>query len=106
MTIHEEQLNQSDMPEQPAAEPTPQDTALLHEPDPLPIISETVMPAPTKQVEAQEIPLSLDEFCRRLSLEDRRTVLIGGFHLKMRQAKRGKDTDAAWRAAFDQFVKS
>ena len=93
----------NDLPPEPDITPA----APAPTPEPPTFTSEILMPAlSTPRAEIQNIPLSLDEFCRRLSQEDRRTVLIGGFHLKMRQAKRSKDTDAAWRAAFDQFVKS
>ena len=90
------------LPEVPALPVTPA-------PDTPPLAQYLVMPAPKKAVPAPnlspEIPLSLDEFCRRLSLQDRRATLIGGFHLVMRRAGRLKDTDAAYRAAFSQFIK-
>lgn len=82
-------------------------SALKSTPAPVSVSQEIApMSAPAAATSSQDIPLSLDEFCRRLSLEDRRSVLIGGFHLIMRRANRLKDTDAAYRAAFQQFVHS
>ena len=50
-------------------------------------------------------PLSLDEFCARLSKTDRRVELIGGFHLAMRERGMLRDTDSAYRRAFAEFLR-
>lgn len=60
--------------------------------------------APPAPVEEQEIPLSLDEFCTRLSAADRRVELIGGFHAMEVKAGRTKDIESAFKARFDGFV--
>lgn len=52
----------------------------------------------------KEIPLSLDEFCTRLSQSDRRVELIGGFHSVEVRAGRTKDVESAFKARFDEFV--
>lgn len=51
-----------------------------------------------------EFPLSLDEFCTRLSATDRRVELIGGFHHEEVAAKRTKDLESAYRARFEAFT--
>jgi hypothetical protein len=55
---------------------------------------------------AQESKLSLDEFCRRISETVKRPELIGGFEFLQRRAGHLKDTEAAFRARFDAFVKT
>jgi hypothetical protein len=60
-------------------------------------------PAAPEQGEA-EIPLTLDEFCIRLSASDARVELIGGFHHTEAVAGRSKDVESAFRARFDEFV--
>jgi len=51
-----------------------------------------------------DFPLSLDEFCQRLSASDRRTELIGAFHHVEKAAGRAQDTEGNFRARFDAFV--
>jgi hypothetical protein len=52
----------------------------------------------------EEIPLSLDEYCTRLSASDRRVELIGAFHSEEAAAGRTVDTAPAYSARFDQFI--
>lgn len=53
----------------------------------------------------QTVPkLSLNEFCARLSETVARPELIGAFENFERRAGRTKDTDAAYRARFDEFI--
>lgn len=49
-------------------------------------------------------PLSLDEFCARLSQTERRTELIGGFHHQETAAGHLKDLESAYQGRFDQFI--
>lgn len=52
-----------------------------------------------------DFPLSLNEFCTRLSTTDRRVELIGGFEHSERVAGVGKDTSANFEARFAAFAK-
>lgn len=56
--------------------------------------------------EQKAFPLTLDEFCTQLSQSDKRVELIGGFHHVERKNGRVRDTEAAYRARFDAFVKA
>lgn len=61
--------------------------------------------AAVAQVEApSEFPLSLEEFCKRLSASDRRVELIGAFHHVEKSAGRDRDTESAYSARFVAFV--
>lgn len=55
------------------------------------------VPAPVEQ------PLTADEFCRRLSVTDRRVELISGFRAHCRATRLDKTTDAAFRKAYAEF---
>lgn len=48
--------------------------------------------------------LTLDEFCTRLSAQDKRVELIGAFHNVEKQAGKVKDTEAAFKKRFDDFA--
>lgn len=50
------------------------------------------------------VPLTLDEFCVRLSETVRSPEAIGAFHHTERAAGRMVDTEAAYRARFDSFL--
>lgn len=68
-----------------------------------------IQPAPTGPgtpipEPAPEIPLALDEFCMRLSATERRTSLIGAFHLVQRRAGRLTAPESFYRTAFAAFV--
>ena len=63
------------------------------------------MPVPNPPTQPPADPIALDEFCRLLSLTDRRYALIGGFHLTLRRAGRLEDTEAAYRDEFTRFAK-
>lgn len=52
----------------------------------------------------QEIPLSVQEFCTRLSQADRRVELIGAFHSMEVMAGRTKDVESAFSKRFNEFV--
>ena len=48
--------------------------------------------------------LSLEEFCTRLSGEDRRVEMIGAFHHAEKRAGRVMDLDANFRSRFHAFT--
>ena len=50
------------------------------------------------------VPLTLSEFCSRLSETDRRPELIAGFHLTETAAGRASDIPEAFAARFVEFV--
>jgi hypothetical protein len=52
-----------------------------------------------------EIPLSLDEYCTRLSASDRRVELISAFHSDEAAAGRLIDVESAFAGRFDEFTK-
>lgn len=63
--------------------------------------------APTPQAPelgAQSVPLTLQEFCIRLSVDDRRVELIGAFEFDERRAGRLKDTAEAYAARYQAFI--
>ena len=58
-----------------------------------------------KAATAKVARVTLDEFCQRLSLKDRRVESISGFHHTERVARRVVDTEAAYASRFDAFMK-
>lgn len=54
---------------------------------------------------AESYPVTIDEFCRRLSRSDRRVELIGAFHADEKRHARVKDMEANYRSRFDIFAK-
>ena len=65
------------------------------------------MPKETAKAAPQgdaEIPLSLEEFCIRLSASDARVELIGAFNSEEAGAGRSVDVESAYAARFDQFI--
>lgn len=60
--------------------------------------------APEPEVPLAAIPLSLDEFCKNFSRQERRVTLLGAFHFEMKRQKRLTDTDSNYRAAFAVFI--
>jgi hypothetical protein len=55
------------------------------------------------QVEAPE-HMTLEEFCTRLSKNDKRVELIGGFHHSELAAGRIKDAESEFQTRFAAFV--
>lgn len=53
---------------------------------------------------ASDFPLSLSEFCQRLSGADKRVELIGAFHHAEKSAGHGQDTEGNFRARFEAFA--
>jgi hypothetical protein len=51
-----------------------------------------------------EQELTVEEFCRRLSVTDRRVELLGAFHFDEKRNGRVKDTETNFRARFDEFA--
>ncbi len=62
---------------------------------------ETDAPVATEQ---NEFPLTLDEFCSRLSINDRRVELIGAFHSTEKAAGRTKDLESKYSARYTAFI--
>lgn len=60
--------------------------------------------AAAESAPATDFPLSLDEFCMRLSSTDKRTELIGAFNHVEKLAGRLLDTDGNFRARFEAFA--
>lgn len=56
------------------------------------------------QVEPKVFPISLDEFCSRLSATDKRVELIGGFHHDQRSVGNLTATEAEFLELFTQFA--
>jgi len=59
-------------------------------------------------VEAQPVPVervSLNDFCRTLSIKDRRVELIGAFHFTESAARRTSDTEKQYQARYEAFIK-
>ena len=53
---------------------------------------------------ADDFPLSLDEFCTRLSATDKRVELIGAFNHVEKLSGMRQDTEGNFRARFVAFV--
>lgn len=60
--------------------------------------------APATPAEVTNIPLSLHEFCSRLSVKVNKPELIAGFEHTERVAGNMSDTDEAFTARFNDFV--
>ncbi|ATI15631.1 hypothetical protein [Bordetella phage vB_BbrM_PHB04] len=57
-----------------------------------------------QQVNPAVEPLTLNEFCLRLSTRDKRVELIGAFNFVEKQAGRFKDAESNYQARFEAFV--
>lgn len=62
------------------------------------------VPAAETIAEQAEFPLTLEEFCIRLSVSDSRVELIGGFENQERLAGRVKDIESNFAGRFQAFV--
>lgn len=60
-------------------------------------------PAAEQPAPAQEIEVTLDDFCRDQSRVDRQVELISGFHHEQLAAGRSKATPSDFAAAFAKF---
>ena len=60
--------------------------------------------ANTAAAQNNEFPLSLDEFCSRLSSTDKRVEMIGAFHHTEKVAGRNKDVESAYIARYSAFI--
>ena len=65
-----------------------------------PVEAPASVPVDTGAVE----PITLDEFCLRLSKSDKRVELIGGFHHSETSTGVVKDAEAAFKARYDAFA--
>lgn len=54
--------------------------------------------------EATAPQVTLNEFCTRLSMTDRRVELIGGFHFTETKAGRNKDAESNYQARYTAFL--
>lgn len=52
---------------------------------------------------AADFPLTLGEFCTRISLNDKRVELIGGFHATEKAAGNMSDTEANFKKRLVKF---
>ena len=66
------------------------------------VVEEPLPPTENRQTETP--PISLDEFCREFSKENRQVALLGAFHFEMKRKNRLADTAANYRAAFAAFA--
>lgn len=66
--------------------------------------NETVAKAAPETNQNQSEPLSLTEFCIRLSTTDKRVELIGGFEHSERMAGRMSDTAENYAARYAKFL--
>lgn len=57
-----------------------------------------------KRTENPESVVSLTEYCRRLSVRERRVELIGGFHSAMKAEGVLSDTEAGYDGHFAAFL--
>lgn len=53
---------------------------------------------------SNEIPITLDEFCQRLSETERRVALLGAFHFEMKRQKRQTGLSSDYHAAYATFI--
>ncbi|ENE5752093.1 hypothetical protein ACFLMW_003840 [Salmonella enterica] len=58
----------------------------------------------TKAEAAAEFPQSLQEFCTRLSLTEKRHALIAGFHYTEKAAGRLSDQPSAYAKRYAEFL--
>lgn len=58
---------------------------------------------PSEDLPPQVFDLTLEEFCRRLSSEDRRVEMIGGFFADEMARGHVKDSEEAFRARYADF---
>jgi hypothetical protein len=65
--------------------------------------NETAAAAPAAAAAAPSEEVTLEEFCIRLSKSDKRVEMIGGFNASETAAGHVKDTEASFRARYDQF---
>lgn len=72
----------------------------MAEEPPAPKTAKAADPAP----QPDNFPMSLDEYCTRLSARDKRVELIGGFHSSSRRAGTLTGTEAQFDALFQSFV--
>lgn len=62
------------------------------------------LPQPQPDDGNRPIPLSLDEFCSRLSRKDKRVELVGAFHFDMKRRGMTWAQEAEFATAFHDFT--
>lgn len=65
----------------------------------------TSKPAPEEVAQPESFPVTLDEFCTRLSTTDNRVEMIGAFNADEKRSNRVKDTESKYRERFGKFCK-
>lgn len=66
-------------------------------------VTEMIKTTEVTEEAPQRFPLTLDEFCQRLSLSVRRPELIGGFHADAVRKGHLLDLEDAFLEAFETF---
>lgn len=61
-------------------------------------------PGLEQPLELSEDAITVEEFCTRLSQNDRRVELIGAFHFDEKRSGRIKDSESAFAERFDKFA--
>jgi hypothetical protein len=51
-----------------------------------------------------EVDVSLDDFCKKLSLKETRYSLISAFHLNQKKAGKLRDTPSAYQGRFEKYI--
>lgn len=67
-------------------------------------MAKTPAVAATPVESAGSTPLTITEFCIRLSERERRVPLIGAFEATEKRAGRIKDTESAYQSRFVEFI--
>lgn len=67
-------------------------------------MTKTAKTSVDQPVELAEDAITVEEFCTRLSQNDRRVELIGAFHFDEKRNGRFKDAESAFAARFDKFA--
>ena len=68
--------------------------------------AKTTAAAPAEQAEQTEFPLTLEEFCSRLSATDRRVELISAFARSEKAERRNKALHSEFAARYDKYIKT
>lgn len=59
----------------------------------------------TLSTEEKPSEVTLDEFCTRLSMKDKRVELIGGYHADEKRNGSVKDSEENFKKRFELFIK-
>jgi len=61
-------------------------------------------PAAAKSAPPKDFPISLEEFCKRASMTDKRVELLGGFHHHARSKKMLHARESDFAAEYAKFL--